>query len=97
MADYLMWPWIERLYLITDLLKGFPVLSAWCAAMSEVPAVKECTVPAEWHKKFYEGYKAKNPDAQLVGLEWKAWNTNVKHDPRGTDNVERILCLLMII
>lgn len=69
MADYLMWPWIERLYLITDLLKGFPVLSAWCAAMSEVPAVKECTVPAEWHKKFYEGYKAKNPDAQLVGLE----------------------------
>ena len=69
MADYLMWPWIERLYLITDLLKGFPVLSAWCAAMSEVPAVKKCTVPAEWHKKFYEGYKAKNPDAQLVGLE----------------------------
>ncbi|CAH3121477.1 unnamed protein product [Pocillopora meandrina] len=82
MADYLMWPWIERLYLITDLLKGFPVLSAWCAAMSEVPAVKECTVPAEWHKKFYEGYKAKNPDAQLVAIV--LW-TKMTHFSKGSE------------
>ena len=71
MADYLMWPWIERLYLLTDLSK-FPVLSAWCAAMSDVPAVKECSHPAEWYRKFNEMYKEGNPEAQLVGIEGKA-------------------------
>ena len=49
-------------------------------AMSEVPAVKECTLPPEWHKKFYELYKAKNPDAQLIGLEWKTWKKSLKRD-----------------
>ena len=70
MADYLMWPWIERLYLLTDLSK-FPVLSAWCAAMSDVPAVKECSYPAEWHKKFIQMYREGIPESQLVGIEEK--------------------------
>ena len=58
-------------YLLTDLSK-FPVLSAWCAAMSDVPAVKECSYPAEWHKKFIEMYREGNPESQLVGIEEKA-------------------------
>ncbi|KAL9969296.1 hypothetical protein ACROYT_G021495 [Oculina patagonica] len=76
MADYLMWPWIERLYKITELrerhVSKFPVLSAWCAAMTDVPAVKEDSYPAEWHKKFFEESRTKNPDAQLIGIEEKA-------------------------
>ena len=71
MADYLMWPWIERLYMLDDLSK-FSVLSAWCAAMTNLPAVKECSYPAEWHKKFFEMYFEGNPDSQLVGIEEKA-------------------------
>ena len=75
MADYLIWPWLERLYLLTDHFKTdlgkFPVLSAWCAAMSDVPAVKECSYPAEWHKKFLEGYSTGNAEAQLYGIEEK--------------------------
>ncbi|XP_078375297.1 glutathione S-transferase omega-1-like isoform X2 [Oculina patagonica] len=76
MADYLMWPWIERLYIMTELrerhVNKFPMFSAWCAAMSELPAVKEDSYPAEWHKKFYEGYFAGNPESQLFGIEEKA-------------------------
>jgi len=71
MADYLMWPWIERLYMLDDLSK-FPVLSAWCAAMTNLAAVKECSYPVEWHKKFVELYREGNPDSQLVGIEEKA-------------------------
>ena len=71
MADYLMWPWIERLYMLDDLTK-FPVLSAWCTAMTDLPAVKECSYPAEWHKKFFELYREGNPNSQLVGIEEKA-------------------------
>ena len=71
MADYLMWPWLERLYLLTDVSR-LPVFSAWCAAMSDVPAVKECSYPVEWHKKFIEGYNVGKPESQLVGIEEKA-------------------------
>lgn len=71
MADYLMWPWIERLEMLANLSK-FPVLLAWCAAMSDVPAVQECSYPVEWHKKFIEMHKAGNPDSQLYGIKEKA-------------------------
>ena len=71
MADYLMWPWIERLYKMTELNK-FTVLSAWCAAMSDLPAVKKDSYPVEWHKKFYEGYFKGEPESQLIGVEEKA-------------------------
>ena len=55
-----------------DDLSKFSVLSAWCAAMTNLPAVKECSYPAEWHKKFFEMYFEGNPDSQLVGIEEKA-------------------------
>ena len=71
MADYLMWPWMERLKIEYDLTK-FPVLSAYIAAMSDLPAVKQDSYPVEWHKKFREGYFAGNPESQLVGIEEKA-------------------------
>ena len=71
MADYLMWPWMERLKIYHDLTK-FPVLSAYIAAMSDLPAVKEDSYPAEWHKKFTEGYLSGNPESQLVGIDEKA-------------------------
>lgn len=70
MADYLIWPWMERLKIHFDLTK-FPVLSAYIAAMSDLPAVKDDSYPAEWHKKFMEGYATGNPESQLVGIAEK--------------------------
>ena len=70
MADYLMWPFMERMYMMYDLSK-FPVLSAWCAAMSDLAAVKKDSYPAEWHKKFFESYATGNPESQLIGIEEK--------------------------
>ena len=60
-----MWPWLERLYILSAHLSKFPVLSSWCAAMSDLPAVEEDSYPAEWHKKFQEGYFAGKPESQL--------------------------------
>ncbi|CAH3195021.1 unnamed protein product [Porites evermanni] len=49
MGDFLIWPFFERLLVWQALigleLTQFPAVSAWCAAMNEVPAVKECTYP----------------------------------------------------
>ena len=51
MGDFLIWPFFERL-LVWQALIGlepaqFPAVSAWCVAVNEVPAVKECSYPAE--------------------------------------------------
>ena len=72
MADYLMWPWMERLYMLyTGNLSKFPVLSAWCAVMSDLPAIKDDSYPAEWHKEFFESYCTGNPESQLIGIKEK--------------------------
>ena len=70
-----MWPWFERLVVMQsgagiDLSK-FPALEAWCKAMGEDPAAMECSYPAEMHLKFYQGYRAGDPDSQLVGIDQK--------------------------
>lgn len=70
MADYLIWPWMERLYLLYGLSK-FSVLSAWCAAMTGLPAVKDDSYPVEWHKAFLESYATGNPESQLIGIKEK--------------------------
>ena len=70
-----MWPFFERLLACQSRvgvdLSQYPAVSAWVAAMSEVPAVKECSYPAELHEKFLEEYFAGNPDSQLIGIEQK--------------------------
>ena len=59
MGDFLIWPFFERLLvwqaLIALDLSQFQAVYAWCAAMNGVPAVKECTYPAEMYLKYYEG------------------------------------------
>ena len=72
MGDFLIWPFFERLLVWQALigleLTQFPAVSAWCAAMNEVPAVKECTYPAEMYLKYCEGLKSGDPEAQLIGI-----------------------------
>ena len=76
MGHFLIWPYFERLRVWQTLigldLTQFPAVSAWCAAMNEVPAVKECTYPAEMYLKYYERLKSGDPEAQLIGIDQKA-------------------------
>ena len=76
MEHFLIWPYFERLLVWQALigldLTQFPAVSAWCAAMNEVPAVKECTYPAEMYLKYYERLKSGDPETQLIGFDQKA-------------------------
>ena len=70
MGDYLIWPWFERLQAMQpDTLSQYPATQAWCSAMMELPAVKDCKHSKENHLKFWEKYGAGDPDSQLIGTE----------------------------
>lgn len=75
MGDYLIWPWFERALALKSKvdvdLSQYPAVEAWCKAMEEMPAVKECSFPDEMHVKFWEGYKAGDPNSQLIGIDKK--------------------------
>ncbi len=72
-ADYMVWPWLERLeYLqqhrsvkIAEAIADR--LQAYVDRMRDVPAVKQVLLPTGTHAKFYEGYITGNPnwDAHL--------------------------------
>ena len=62
-------PWWQALIGLD--LTQFPAVSAWSAAMNEVPAVKECTYPAEMYLKYSDGLKSGDPEAQLIGIDQK--------------------------
>ena len=63
MTDYMLWPWFERLPLLTEVgyefnADGqFPKLAAWIKGMEGSEAVRKVKVPDEITKKFYKGYK----------------------------------------
>lgn len=69
MGDYLVWPWFERLDAMQpQILSEFPLTQAWCKAMKELPAVKDCIHTSENHVKFWEKYRAGDADSQLIGV-----------------------------
>jgi len=75
MVDLMVWPWLERLGLLSsvapDLIPSkatFPNLAAYIVAMLEVPAVKATIFDLDTHLKFVMSFKAGNPDYDL-GLE----------------------------
>ena len=55
MGDFLLWPFLERFPLFQSRVgldvTQFPAVSAWCAAMKEVPAVEQCSYPEEMYLK----------------------------------------------
>ncbi|KAK2570500.1 Glutathione S-transferase omega-1 [Acropora cervicornis] len=70
MGDYLMWPWFERLDVKKpETLCSYPATQAWCTAMKELPAVKDCTHQKENYEAFWERYRAGDADAQLLGID----------------------------
>ena len=73
-----MWPWFERLQ-ISQMqqeagcdLSQYAAVLAWCEAMSKLPAVQECSYPAEMYLKFIKGYyRDGDPESQLIGVDQK--------------------------
>ncbi|KAI9560858.1 hypothetical protein GHT06_011812 [Daphnia sinensis] len=70
MADYMIWPWMERLPTLPILSQGkfkvelenFPNLAKWINDMKEDSAVKESYISPENHARFITGFLSGNPD-----------------------------------
>ena len=58
----MIWPWLERIPLLTLSSsvefneEKFPKLFAYYQRMMQLPAVKECHIPAETVAKFFASY-----------------------------------------
>ena len=69
----MMWPWMERLPVLTHYnsdvkLTSFPKVAKWREMMLTQPAVKECQRDVDMHLKYYEMWKAKDRTTFDVGL-----------------------------
>ncbi|KPI97298.1 Glutathione S-transferase omega-1 [Papilio xuthus] len=73
-ADYMIWPWLERLYAVQDTYEAakfdgaeYKLLNEYVENMLNDPAVKIYLVPKDVLMKVYEGYRTgKVPDYDLL-------------------------------
>lgn len=71
MVDYMLWPWFERLPLLSEAgfkfnADGqFPKLAAWIEAMEADENVQQIQVPIEVTKKFMQGYRQGTPEYDI--------------------------------
>lgn len=70
MIDYMIWPWFERLEVVSlnKCLEHTHNLKSWVERMKEDPAVKATMSDLETYKGFYKLYLEGNPDAYDYGL-----------------------------
>ncbi|KAG9484770.1 hypothetical protein GDO78_008073 [Eleutherodactylus coqui] len=71
MIDYMMWPWIDRLYLcdVTEYLEKTPRIKAWIKLMLQDPAVKETFIEPQIMSGFMPLYFQGSIDAVDYGLD----------------------------
>jgi len=74
MIDFFIWPWFERLPVMTLTVPSvdisqYPKLANWWKVMTQVPAVKEVMCDTDWHLQVMKMYRAGNQDAPNLGLE----------------------------
>ncbi|XP_062567944.1 glutathione S-transferase omega-1-like [Saccostrea cucullata] len=69
MVDFMIWPWFERVPILSIIApeaevnsKEFPHLSSWMKLMMELPAVKETYEEPSAHIHFFSSLRAGNPD-----------------------------------
>ncbi|XP_048732551.1 glutathione S-transferase omega-1-like [Ostrea edulis] len=69
MVDLMVWPWFERIPVLTVVApeakldpKEFPHLSSWMKVMMELPAVKETYEEPAAHIHFFSSLRAGKPD-----------------------------------
>jgi hypothetical protein len=71
MVDYMLWPWFERLPLLSDAGfefnadGNFPKLAAWIEAMESDKNVQQVQIPTEISKKFMETYRQGTPEYDI--------------------------------
>ena len=71
MVDYMIWPWFERLPILSDIgyvfnADGkFPKLAAWIEAMQADEAVKKIQVPIELATKYLQSYRKGAPEYDI--------------------------------
>ncbi|XP_069111865.1 glutathione S-transferase omega-1-like [Argopecten irradians] len=73
MLDFMLWPWFERLPIISKMMPGaealpaekFPNLNAWVEAMLSQPAVKETMFDLPTHIAFLQGYSTGKPNYDI--------------------------------
>nr|ADC35418.1 glutathione S-transferase [Pinctada fucata] len=73
MVDFALWPWFERLGVITVIApetdvtsEEYPHLSTWIARMMELPAVKKTYINPRGHINFFKTLREGNPDYDYV-------------------------------
>jgi len=70
MADFMLWPWFERLPVVNAIVpetkitsSNFPRLTKWIAEMYKLPAVQKTLYDATAHAHFLKSLMVdKNPD-----------------------------------
>jgi len=69
MVDFMIWPWFERLGVLTIIAPEteitsatFPNLSSWMTRMFDLPAVKATVYPPEDHIHFFKSLREGAPD-----------------------------------
>lgn len=69
MVDFMVWPWFERIPVLTIIApeaeidpNKFPHLSSWMKLMMELPAVRETYEEPTSHVHFFSSLRAGNPD-----------------------------------
>ncbi|XP_038223335.1 pyrimidodiazepine synthase-like isoform X2 [Zerene cesonia] len=72
-ADYMIWPWFERLPVAAEFdkilsidEKKFPVLARYLREMENDPVVKAYKIPVEIQKKYFENYRKGETDYELL-------------------------------
>nr|KAG5702776.1 hypothetical protein BaRGS_003650 [Batillaria attramentaria] len=75
--DYMLWPWLERVEVLTRCnpvvvvsATSFPRVHAWIQVMLTLPAVKECLFDVDTHMKFYKQHETVNVDLKPEKPEW---------------------------
>ena len=73
MVDYYIWPFIERMPVVTADTGVNPMdeekhrkLFAWRDAMLELPAIKSCLISTENHLRYAELYRKGEPEYDFM-------------------------------
>jgi glutathione S-transferase len=71
MVDYMLWPWFERLPVLSEAGfefnadGNFPKLAAWIEAMKSDESVQKVQIPTEISKKFMETHRQGTPEYDI--------------------------------
>lgn len=71
--DYMIWPWLERLPVLTQYnsdvnMTSFPLVRQWREEMLCLPEVQKCLFSTDHHVEFYAKWRGGDQTAFDIGL-----------------------------